>query len=104
MSLLKTESSNTYPASLGSPRNSDAMLGCTLLRITLGINIAGHGISRILAGPYPYGSRDKGCARSWRAVNCCPYLREHAASRLGNRWTPTDLCHGLLRPPCVWSI
>ena len=30
--------------------NNDVTLGYTLLRITLGINIAGHGISRILAG------------------------------------------------------
>jgi len=48
MPVLKTESFNTH---LGRPHNSDVILAYTLLRLTLGVNIAGHGISRILAGP-----------------------------------------------------
>ena len=48
---LKTQFFTSYHASLAGLHNNDVTLGYTLLRITLGINIAGHGISRILAGP-----------------------------------------------------
>ncbi len=42
--------------SLGKRFGSDLSLGYALLRITLGINIALHGISRILAGPASFVS------------------------------------------------
>ena len=38
------------------PAGSDLALGYALLRITLGINIAMHGVSRILAGPATFAA------------------------------------------------